>query len=68
MLSALFDIVWFFYGIEQFKIVVLRNTIVKLLELVLIFSLVKTKNDLLIYTLIMSGSVLLAQICVLPNV
>lgn len=68
VLSALFDIVWFFYGIEQFKIVVLRNTIVKLLELVLIFSLVKTKNDLLIYTLIMSGSVLLAQICVLPNV
>ena len=68
VLSAMFDIVWFFYGIEQFKIVVIRNTIVKILELLLIFTLVKTKDDILTYTLIMAGSVLAAQICVLPSV
>ncbi len=65
--SALFDIVWFFYGIEQFKIVVIRNSIIKILELVLIFCFIKSKNDVLTYTLIMSGSILLSQICVIPT-
>ena len=68
VLSALFDIVWFFYGIEKFRIVVIRNTIVKVLELTLIFWLVKSKEDVLVYTFIMAGSILLAQICVLPTV
>lgn len=64
--GVLFDITWFFYGIENFKIVVLENLCVKIAELVLIFSFVKSKADLNIYTLIMSGSLCLGYIVILP--
>lgn len=60
--SALFDITWFFYGIEKFKNIVLRNLLIKILECVLIFVFVKSKNDVLIYTYIKSGSTLFSQL------
>ena len=66
VLSALFDITWVYYGIEKIKPVVIRNALVKIVELVLIFIFVKNKNDLLIYTCIMSGSILVCQISLLP--
>ena len=39
--SALFDITWLFYGLENFKSVVVKNTAVKVIECVLIFCFVK---------------------------
>lgn len=68
ILSCTFDINWFFFGLEQFKITVTRNTIIKLASLVLIFTLVKTKNDIWLYTLILSGSALLSQLLLWPFV
>ena len=62
VLSALFDITWLFYGIENFKSVVTRNIIVKLTELVCIFTFIKKEDDLLLYTFIMVGSTLFGQI------
>lgn len=62
LFSNMLDINWFFFGLEKFKLTVTRSTIVKLLSLILIFMFVKTKNDLWIYTLILSGSTLLSQI------
>ena len=56
------DITWFFYGIENFKVIVLRNSLVKALSLILILTLVRTQNDLWIYTTIMAGSTLIGQI------
>lgn len=67
VLSALVDITWFFYGIEQFKSVVIKNTIIKILELLLIFTFVKLSSDLLIYTIIMTCSILLGQVVMLPQ-
>ena len=32
IIGALFDINWFFFGMEQFKITVIRNTIIKLIS------------------------------------
>lgn len=61
VLSALFDITWLFYGIEKFKVVIIRNAIVKLVELVFIILFVKNPNDLLTYTYIMASSILLSQ-------
>ena len=61
VLSAFFDITWLYYGIEKFKGVVIRNTVVKLLELVLIFSFVHSPSDLNKYTLIMSSSVMMGM-------
>lgn len=61
LISVLFDINWFFFGIEKFKITISRNIIIKILSLILIFIFVKSKNDLWKYTLLMSGSTLISQ-------
>lgn len=65
--SALFDITFLFYGLENFKSVVIRNFLVKILECILIFCFVKTPADLPVYTLIMSGSMLLGQLSMMPQ-
>ena len=62
VLSAVFDISWFYFGIEKFKLTVTRNTIVKLLTVLSVFIFVKTKNDLWIYCLIMSLGNLVSQV------
>ena len=62
ILTNMFDITWFFYGKEDFKLIVFRNTFVKVLGLVLIFVLVKSENDLVVYSLINSLVGLLSQL------
>lgn len=62
VLSALFDISWFYFGIEQFKITVSVNSILKILSTILIFILVKHSSDLWIYCAIIAGSSLLSQL------
>ncbi|RGW12581.1 flippase, partial [Ruminococcus sp. AF13-37] len=62
IVAVLFDISWFFQGIENFKIVVIRNLIVKIVSVVLIFLLVKEEKDIDIYILINSLSILLSNI------
>ena len=61
VLSSFFDINWFFWGIERFKIIVLKNTIIKFGTLFLIFGFVKGNNALLKYTVFMSFSIFLSQ-------
>lgn len=58
VVSSCFDVNWFFFGIEKFKLTITRNTIVKILSLILIFTFVKTPNDVWKYTLILAGSTL----------
>lgn len=62
IISAMFDINWFFFGIEKFKITITRNTIIKVLTLILIFIFVKNKGDVWIYTLILAGSTLFSNV------
>lgn len=66
VLCSVFDISWFFYGIEKFQITVFRNLVVKLLNLILIFLFVKSRNDLNIYTLIMACGTLLNGLLLFP--
>ena len=66
IISVLFDINWFFFGLEKFKITVTRSTILKLLSVILIFMFVKSSNDLWIYTIIIATSTLLSQLILLP--
>lgn len=66
IISAAFDVTWFFFGIENFKQTLIRNFVIKLLSLVAIFLLVKSKSDLEIYTLIMAVSIFLGQIILWP--
>lgn len=66
VISALFDITWLFYGLENFRTVVYRNILVKVMECVFIFLFVKTIEDLSIYVLICSASLLLGQVALIP--
>lgn len=66
ILSAAVDITWFFYGMEDFKVTVIRNSVVKVLGLCAVFLLVHTQEDLWKYTLISAGSVLGGQLVVWP--
>lgn len=60
--SCLFDITWFFSGIEDFKKITLRNFLIKLCSFVLIVILIKDKNDLPLYFIITSLSLLISQL------
>ena len=62
IVSAILDINWFFYGMEEFKKTIARNTTLKIGTLFLIFIFVKESTDLWKYTLIMSLMTLLSQL------
>lgn len=62
IIAAAFDISWFFMGIEDFKKTILRNTLVKIVSLGAIFTFVKTKNDVGVYILILSLSMLIGNL------
>lgn len=54
VLSAFFDISWFYIGLENFKKIVVRNTLIRIISVVLIFIFVKGYDDLDKYILINS--------------
>lgn len=56
ILAAFINVNWLYYGLEQFKATVTRSLIVKLASTAAILILVKTPDDLWIYTLIVLGS------------
>lgn len=66
IIAAAFDISWFFMGTEDFKATILRNTVVKLLSVVLIFTLIKSTSDIALYILIISGSQLFGNLTLWP--
>ena len=59
--SGLFDIGSLFFGLEQFKLTVARNTLIKISTVVLMFVFVHKPSDLWKYTLIMSAGTLFSQ-------
>ena len=62
VISALFDVSWFFYGLENFRTTVIVSTIAKILTVISVFCFVKSSNDLEIYCLIMALGHLMSQI------
>ncbi len=62
IVSAMLDINWFFFGLEEFKKTITRNTFVKLGNVILIFILVKAKSDVWKYAIIMSGMTCISQL------
>ena len=62
ILSSIFDINWLFFGLEEFKKTITRNTIIKILTIILIFLFVKNEDDIWKYTLIMSGMTFFSQL------
>lgn len=62
ILASLVDISWFFQGIEDFKKIVVRNFIIKIIGVVLIFTFVKSSNDLLLYVICHSATLFLGNL------
>ena len=52
MVSSCLDISWFFQGLEDFKKTVLRNVIIRAISVLLIFILIKSPDDLILYFVI----------------
>lgn len=67
VLSALFDITWLFYGLENFKSVVFKNIFVRVSELVLVLLFIKSKEDLWIFTTITASSSFIGFAILLPQ-
>lgn len=66
VLSSLFDINWFFFGMEMFDKTVIRNAIIKILTTILIFVFVKDRDDVDKYAMIMSAGYLISQLALWP--
>lgn len=62
LLASFCDISWYFAGIEEFKRTAIRSIIVKIIGLILVFLLVKSKSDVWKYALIISGALFGGQI------
>lgn len=62
VLSAVLDINWFFFGMEQFQITVTRNSIVKIITIVSIFLFVKSSQDIYSYVFINVIGIFISQI------
>lgn len=62
VISGLFDISWFYFGIEKFKLTVTRDVIIKFLNVGCIFIFVRNADDLWKYCLIMSAGQLISQL------
>lgn len=61
-LACFFDINWFFFGIEEFKITVVRSMIIRVASVALMLFLVRGPSDLWIYALLLVGSTFISQI------
>lgn len=50
------DIGWFFYGLEEFRVITVRNVLIRVGVVVAIFSLVKGPDDLWLYCALQAAS------------
>ena len=62
LLAVAFDISWFFGGLEQYSLIVLRNTAVKLVGIAMLFLFIREKEDLLLYVALTAATGLLGNI------
>ena len=62
LVASIFDISWFYQGLEEYRLISLRNIAIKLLFTISIFVFVKTAEDLTLYIVLYSLSQLLSSI------
>lgn len=67
IIAVIFDISFFFQGLEEFLYVAIKNIIFRSVLLVLIFIFVKDINDLWIYALLYSLSVVFSNLSMWPK-
>lgn len=62
VVAELLNISWLYFGLEKFKVTAGVNTFVRIVSFIGIFLFVKTRSDLLIYTVFCSGTLLLSSL------
>jgi O-antigen/teichoic acid export membrane protein len=62
VVATAFDISWFYMGMENFKLTVIRNTIIKVIGIIAVFAFIKTPEDIEKYTLCVSFPILLGNL------
>lgn len=62
IIAIAFDISWLYGGFEQFKYVFARNSIVRIVGVVILFTFVKKKSDLLLYIGLLAATGLVGNI------
>ncbi len=60
--AVAFDVSYYFQGMEDFKKIVFRNVVVKIITVVLIFVLVDSSDDVWLYALINFGMVIIGNL------
>lgn len=65
--AVMIDISWLYQGMEEFKLIVTRNILIKLLGIALIFLFVKSQEDLRIYAACHSVPVILGNFTLWAN-
>lgn len=68
IISSILDISWALQGLELFKLIAVRNTVIRLLTTLAIFGFVKESEDFFIYCIIMLSGNLVAQLISWPIV
>lgn len=66
IINGAIDISWYFMGMEDFKKTVTRNTLVKIISIILIFLLVRSKNDLVKYIILLGLSSFIGNLTLWP--
>ena len=64
LFASLIDISWLFQGLEDFKHVTIRNFIVRIICVILVFIFVKNSSDLSKYVLIYSSTLLIGNLSI----
>lgn len=68
LIAVAFDISWFYEGIEDFKVTVLKNSFVKIVSMIAIFIFIKNPSDVTLYIIVLAISTLLGNLTLWPNI
>ena len=68
LIAVAFDISWFYEGIENFKVTVLKNSFVKIVSMIAIFVFIKNPSDVTLYIIVLAISTLLGNLTLWPNI
>ncbi|MDH5101417.1 polysaccharide biosynthesis C-terminal domain-containing protein [Lactobacillus kefiranofaciens] len=68
LIAVAFDISWFYEGIEDFRVTVLKNSFVKIVSMIAIFIFIKGPNDVTLYIAVLAISTLLGNLTLWPNI
>lgn len=68
LIAVALDISWFYEGIEDFKVTVLKNSFVKIISMIAIFIFIKGPDDVTLYIIVLALSTLLGNLTLWPNI